>query len=196
MLVPTSSSWAALGRVSGFLSSAVFRKSLNSRDLQTVIENSSEEGKTSNTTADSSIAQVLSLFPSGYNLCFTPSMGSPVLSFQIIRESATLPREGLDFPLPVMATDSRTECQLLCRHPGQRDQERAPTCSFPKSKCYLGTQIPQDPLLPHFSPSGDGWPQRTRNPRGGHHQPTEHTTQMKSAVSDSVLVFEQPQGQH
>lgn len=35
VLVPTSSSWAALGRVSGFLSSAVFRKSLNSRDLQT-----------------------------------------------------------------------------------------------------------------------------------------------------------------
>lgn len=84
MLVPTSSSWAALGRVSGFLSSAVFRKSLNSRDLQTIIESSSEEGKTSNTTGDSSIAQVLSLFPFGHRLCFTPRTGSPALSFQMI----------------------------------------------------------------------------------------------------------------
>lgn len=82
-VVPTSSSWAALGRVSGFLSSAVFRKSLNSKDLKTqFLASSSEEEKASNTTGVCSIPlQVMSWLAPGHNYRFASSMGKLVLSY-------------------------------------------------------------------------------------------------------------------
>jgi len=96
-----------------------------------------------------------------------------------------------------MATDSRTECQLLCRHPGQRDQERAPTRSFPKSQQqhYLGTKMPQDHHSHPFSPMEMDGRKEPETPEEGTISP-QSTTPDEGCVSDSVLASEQPQGEH
>lgn len=80
--LPTSSSWAALGRVSGFLSSAVFRKSLNSRDLQTQSLREAQKREMPQMPQGLlNLMEVLFLFASDHNPHFAPSMGSTVLNY-------------------------------------------------------------------------------------------------------------------
>lgn len=162
------------------MSSAVFRKSLNSRDLQTQPLRAAQKRGRPQTPQGTALSH---RFCPSLHLATIPvslpAREAQCSLYQIMcKRISNMAKRGTGFCLTYYGNrqQDRVPTAVLTSRAERSGKGTYPQLSKIPTAALLGNKDATGPPLPPLQPHGDGRPQRTRNPRGGHHQPTEHNS--------------------